>query len=260
MNNNKVTFQLWENSISLCSDFVKSTNLNTIYKNDSNLTELMEDIIIKEVAKIKLYYGKLLESLVYDKPMITDNTTICLLKVYIHNVLLLFSSLYESNVKNKMYDRLGSIFNPMSTMTAHVLMLRCLHMIKIKLTVDDRIVCDRGYTDYYPKLIECSHYQQIIDHCVKSFYETYSLNKISFIGSERFKVYGPYVAHTSKEINTYIEETKNNKLFVTKLLTYETLGFLSKQTILNMVYLHIYDSYNLNDNILFVKLLLYNNQ
>lgn len=64
--NNKVTFQLWNKSIYLFSDFIKCTNLNMMCYNGFNLTESIDNIIMNEVAKFKLHC----------KSLITDNKTV----------------------------------------------------------------------------------------------------------------------------------------------------------------------------------------
>ena len=141
---------------------------------------------------------------------------------------MLFSSLYENNVKSMMYCRLDWIFNPMNSMETHILMLRCFHTIKVKLSIDDRITCNCYCVGYYRETIKFRNYQQIIDYCVKLFYEIYSPDDIDYISSQRLKIYEPYISHISKEINTYIEDTKSNKIFIIKLLTYEQLDYFAK--------------------------------
>lgn len=98
--NTKVTFQLWDKPITLCGKFVRTTNINTIYKNDSSLQDTMINILIKEISSFEQYCRDLkIHSKMYDS---MKKCTITILndkmvRQCLYRILFLFHQRYFSD-------------------------------------------------------------------------------------------------------------------------------------------------------------------
>lgn len=212
-NNINLIFTMWDKSITLCREFVKSTIL--FKHKDTNITELLL-FILNNAVKIMVEYC-------CDKPhYIQEHNDSVFLAVKndkhiqqcLYNMLVFFSECYEKNPMD-LHNTLNSMcrvksFNKFNRMIC----LICFYYIKDVFLIDNRLIYILEYNKQ-GKIIEHKTYEEIVTHTNYVFTARYNKNPYRFIRFPSSKT----LFITSKKLTAIVNLiTQSNKpMFVNKL-------------------------------------------
>ena len=170
--NNKVTFQLWNKPITLCGKFVRTTNINTIYKNDSSLQDTMINILIKEISSFEQYCRDLrIHSKIYDSmkkcvvTILNDKTV----RQCLYRILLFFSCCYEDDTR-QLPRKADVFYQTHMTDIERFICIHCFYSIRDTFLIDNTIIVIPEYYDRYGLFIKSKNFQQIIDSHIEKLH------------------------------------------------------------------------------------------
>ena len=202
----------------ICNEFINSTNIAILYKEGSDMVQIVSSIIDEFIKHFKT----------------TEVDVICITYINAYyftrcltRIIMFFSLCYEENIENNnphlLHKKLNETMQPGCLYSVeHMICLWCFISLKDILSIDERIICIPEYIDYSGNIIPSKTYQNIVDDFYNVLYIRHN-SSTNYLCLKFIHTLNP--DHVLSIIKQKIEDNRQQVKFVSMIYKYDEFDY-----------------------------------